>query len=473
MVLSNLSNSLKDSLNKIKNSITCDRNLIEEVVKEIQKALLNSDVNVRLVLELTNKIRDRAIKENLDGLDKKEHLITIIYDEMTFFLGEGEKFELKKDIQNRILLVGLYGQGKTTTTAKLCNYFKVRGVRVCAIGVDTYRPAAFTQLKQLCDKIEVPVFGDENEKEKDPNKIYKKYENELKNFDLVIIDSAGRDSLANDLIDEIFSLNKVVSPTDTFLVMGADVGQIAQKQAEKFKEELDITGVIITKLDGTSKGGGALSACNVSKAPVRFIGVGEKINEFENFNSKNFVSELLGMGDIEGLLEKAKVALDEKSSQKLMEKFQKGEFDLEDLIGQMKSMKKIGSMTKILGMIPGFSNLNIDSSMLQGQEDKMKKWEYVLNSMTKNEKKNPKIINPSRISRISKGSGVDGKNINELLKQYKMMKKMSNMFSGQNNFDEKEMENLTKNMNNPNEMMKMAKKMGIGGKMLKGFMKRK
>lgn len=459
MVLEKLGDSLKNTLSKIKNSITVDRELVEEVIKEIQKSLLSSDVNVKLVLEVTKQIRDRAIKEDIKTLNKKEHLITIIYEELSKFLGNGDEFTLKEG-QNRIMLVGLYGQGKTTTAGKLGLYFKNRTKKVALISTDTWRPAAFEQLKQLGEKIGISVFGDITEK--NPNKIYSKFKSELDKFDIVIIDSAGRDSLNEELVEEIAKLNALVEPTDTFLVLGADVGQIAEKQAKMFKETLEITGVIITKMDGTGKGGGALSACSTVNAPVRFIGVGEKVDAFERFNSEKFVSQLLGMGDIETLIEKAKLALDEDKAQNMQEKMMSGDFDLDDLYAQLEAMNKMGSMSKIMGMIPGFGGMNIDKNMLGASEEKMKKWKFILDSMTKYEKKNPEIIDVSRVKRVAKGSGTDISEVRELLKHFKQTKKMMNMFKNPENIDMEGMEN-------PDEMMKMMKKMG-GNKMMKKMM---
>lgn len=451
MVLDKLGGSLKDTLSKIRNSLTVDRTLVEEILKEIQKALLSSDVNVKLVLEVTKKIRERAINERNENLTKKEHLITIIYEELAAFLGDGKEFELR-DKQNRILLVGLYGQGKTTTSGKLGNYFKNRTKKVALISTDTWRPAAYDQLKQLGNKVEIQVFGDKTAKK--PEDIYNKYKKELEKFEVVIIDSAGRDSLNKELIDEITNLNKIVDPTDTFLVMGADVGQTAQRQAEAFKDNLNITGVIVTKMDGTGKGGGALSACSIVEAPVKFIGVGEKTEDFEKFNSERFVSQLLGMGDIETLLEKAKLAINEEKARGMADRMMKGNFDLDDLYEQMGAMKKMGSMSKIMGMIPGMGGMKIDKSQMEVQESKMIKWKNMMDSMTKYEKRNPEVIELSRIKRISQGSGTKVSDLRELMKHFKQTKKMMTMFKDPSSMPD--MDNM-----NPQEMMKMMKKTGM------------
>ena len=468
MVFDKLSNSFKDILTKIRTS-DIDKELIESVIKEIQKSLITSDVNVSLVFEITKKIREKVLTTNISGIDKREHLISTIYDEISNALGSGEEFEFKSG-QNRIMLIGLYGQGKTTTTAKLGKYFKERGKKVALISCDTFRAAAQEQLKQLSEKNNLKYFVDE--KIKEPYKIWKKYESELKDFDLVIIDSAGRDSLNNELTKEIEKLNEVVKPTDTFLVIGAEIGQNAKKQAEAFKEKLNITGIVITRLDGTGKAGGALTASFETKVNVKFIGVGEKINDIERFNSKKFVSRLLGMGDIETLLEKVKIetqnTFDEK---KLKERLEAGIFDLTDLYNQTKAMKKMGGFSKILNLVPGMSSLNISDDMLKTQEDKVTKWKYMIDSMTKKEVREPELIGLSRIERITKGSGTKEDDLRDMLKQYKVMKKMMGSLKGGMNMDESEMEGMMKNMNNPQEMMKMAKKMGLGGSLFKNMKK--
>jgi signal recognition particle subunit SRP54 len=376
-------------------------------------------------------------------------------------MGTGDEFELKPE-QNRIMLVGLYGQGKTTTTGKLANYFKTRSKKVAVMSTDTWRPAAYEQLKQISQKLEVDVFG--NPEANKPEDIWNEFSDKLSKYDVVIVDSAGRDHLNDELVEEITNLNNVVKPTDTFLVMGADVGQTAQKQAEAFKNNLNISGVVITKMDGTGRGGAALSACSTAEAPVRFIGVGERQEDLERFNSEKFVSQLLGMGDIETLLEKAKLTMNEEKARSMADRMMRGDFDLDDLYEQMKSMKKMGSMTKILGMIPGLGGLNIDKNMLGGQEEKMKKWKYIMDSMTKFEKRNPDKIDLSRIKRVAGGSGSNVDEVRGLLKHFKQTKKMMNMFKDPSNMPD--MENMEQG-----DIMQMMKKMG-GMKGMKKFMKK-
>lgn len=431
MVLDNLGNSLKNTLSKISKALFVDERLINELVKEIQKALLSGDVNVKLVLDLTKKIKERALKEEPPGgLTKKEYLVNIVYQELVNFLGE-EKTAINTDKkQTRIMLVGLFGNGKTTTAGKLAKYFKKRGSKVAMVSLDVWRPAAYEQLKQLGEKIDVDVYG--NPKQKDPAKILKEFEKDLKKYDLVIFDTAGRDALNDELIDELKLVNKLVQPNEALLVMAADVGQAAEKQAQTFHDACGVTGVIITKLDGTAKGGGALSACAITGAKVKFIGVGEKVDDFEEFDPKRFVGKLLGMGDLEGLLEKAQEAISKEEAEDLSKKLLKGEFTLLDLYSQMEAMSKMGPLGKIMEMIPGMGSLQIPKEALKGQEEKLKKWKFMMNSMTKKELEDPEEISGKQVERIAKGSGVNVADVRDLLKQYKQSKKLIKTMKGGN-----------------------------------------
>ena len=428
MVLDSLSGSLRDTLKKIKDALFIDEKLINELVKDIQKALIKADVNVRLVLDLTKDMKGRLLNEKApSSVSKKEHLVNIVYEELVKFLGTGEDFKVNK--KTRIMLVGLFGSGKTTTTAKLANYFKKRGKDVAVITADTWRPAAYDQLEQLSKQINVKFYGDKSEKK--PQNILKKFEKDLDKHDVVLIDTAGRDALNEELVDELNNINKVAKADRVFLVLSSDIGQAAQKQAEMFHELCNVTDVIITKLDGTAKGGGALAACSVTGANVRFLGVGEKVDELEEFKPEGFVSRLLGMGDLEALLKKTQDAFDEKEAEDLGKKFLKGDFNLIDLYEQLSAMKKMGPLNKILDMIPGMGG-NIPKDLLQGQEEKLETWKYVMQSMTKKELEDPSIIRGGRIQRISDGSGTSSKDVRGLLKQYKQSKKMMKMMKGKN-----------------------------------------
>jgi len=336
----------------------------------------------------------------------------------------------------------LFGNGKTTTAGKLAHFFKKRGKKVALITTDTWRPAAFDQLQQLSKQVNAEFFGDKSEK--NPAKIYKKFEKDLEKFDIVIVDTAGRDALNDELIKELNSINKAVNADETLLVLGADIGQAAENQAKTFNENCKVTGVVITKLDGTAKGGGALIACSVTKAPVKFIGVGEKIDALEEFKPEGFVGRLLGMGDLESLLEKAQQAIDTDQAEDLGKRFLKGEFNLLDLYEQMSAMKKMGSLSKIVEMIPGMGQLKLPKEALDVQQGKLEKWKIAMQSMTKQELEEPDVMSGTRVERISQGSGVNVSDIRGLLKQYKMSKKlMKNMKGGEKGM-EKMMQKLQK-----------------------------
>ena len=429
MVLEKLSDALKNTLQKIAKSLFVDEKLINELIKDIQRALLQADVNVKLVFDLTEKIKNRALNEEaLKGLTKKEQIINIVYEELVNFLGkEQHKIEIKQK-PFKIMLVGLFGSGKTTTAGKLAKFYTKRGYKVALVGLDIHRPAAMEQIEQVGKQANVKVFLDK--KIKEPMEIWNKHINDYKNFDILIIDTAGRDALSKELISEIEEVNEKIKPDENLLIVSADIGQAAQKQAEQFHKSCGITGLIVSKMDGTAKGGGALTACSVSGAPIKFIGVGEKIDDFEQFNPAGFVGRMLGMGDLEALLEKAKEVIKVEEAEDLGKRFLKGEFNLIDLYEQMEAMSKMGPLSQIVEMIPGFSQLQLPKEMLQVQEDKLKKWRIAMNSFTKEELEEPEIIDSSRIERISKGSGIPATEIRELIKQYKQSKKVVKMFKG-------------------------------------------
>ena len=430
MVLDNLSTSLKNSLKKITSALFIDEKTVNELVQNIQRALLAADVNVQLVFNLTNKIKERFREEKpTKDQPKREFLIHIVYEELTNLLGkEKEEIKVLQKKPFKIMLVGLFGSGKTTSISKLANYYKKRDYKVATLGLDVHRPAATHQLKVLSDQVQVPCFIDE--KEKDPVKIYRKFEQQYKNYDILIIDTAGRDALLQELIDEIESINKIIQPDERLLVIPAELGQTAQRQAEQFHKSCNITGIIVTKMDGTAKAGGALSAAAVSGAKIKFIGVGERPNDLETFNPPNFVSRLLGMGDLEALLEKAREAISEEKSKDIEKRLLKGEFNLVDLYEQMQAMSKMGSLSKLMELIPGMSQLKLPKEVLDVHEDKLKHWKNGMNSMTRKELEEPEVIDGSRIRRIASGSGVPASEIRDLLKQYRLAKKMMSSIKG-------------------------------------------
>lgn len=445
MVLEKLGTSLKNTLEKITSAVFVDEKLLNELVKDIQRALLQSDVNVKMVFDLTKGIKERGLKEEPpSGITKKEHLIKIVYEELVKFLGEkSEKLEIAKK-PYKIMLVGLFGNGKTTTCGKLAKYFQKRGHKVALVSLDVWRPAAYEQLVQTGKQINVPVFG--NPKEKKALRIWKDAEKDLKKFDILIFDTAGRDALSKDLIKELNELNKAIRADERWLVIGADVGQAAEKQAAAFHESCKVNGVVITKLDGTAKGGGALIACSVTGAKVKFIGVGEKIDDLEYFDPERFVGRMLGMGDLQTLLEKAREAITEDEAQDLGKKLLKGEFNLIDLYQQMEAMKKMGSLSKLVEMVPGFGQLKLPKEALQVQEGKLEKWKYIIDSCTKDELEDPEKIDGKRAERIAKGAGVSASEVRELVKQYRQSKKMVKMVKG----GEKGLQKMMKKMQGKN-----------------------
>lgn len=453
-MLSKLSSVLKKSFDKIARVVFLDKKTIDTVVKDLEKALIQADVNVHLVKKLGAEIKKQAQNEKIKGVEKKEHLTKILHDEILNLLGK-EKHELKLDKKKQIklMLVGLYGSGKTTTIAKLASYYSKRGFKTAMLGLDVHRPAAPEQLEQLGKQTKIPTFINKNEK--NPLKIYNEYKGKLKDFDLIIIDTAGRHDLDKQLTEEIKSLNKEIKPDYKILVIQADIGQAAKKQASEFQKTCNINGVIITRMDSTAKAGGALTACAETQAPVYFIGTGEKISEFETFSPKSFISRLLGLGDLEGLLEKVQSVVDKKDQKKLKEKLEQGKFNLRDLQSQLKSMQGIGPLSKIAEMIPGLGKVKIPENMLGAQEDKIKHWNYIINSMTEEEINNPEIIEKqtSRLSRIAKGSGTTTTDIRQLLKQYKMLKEMTQGAGDISSMD------MSQGLSQK-QMMKLAKKFG-------------
>ncbi len=444
-----LGEMLKKTTDKIANAIFLDKNLVETIVRDLQRALIEADVNIALVKELSDKIRKAAFDERIKNIEKKEHLIKVLHDELVSILGKYSPLELKKG-QNRIILLGLYGAGKTTTISKLGNYYVKRGNKVALIGLDVHRPAAKEQLKQLAEKHKLNYFVDFDEN--NALKTWKKFESKLKDYDIVLIDTAGRHTLDNELVKEIKDLSKSIAPSETILVMPADIGQAAKTLSQQFIDAVNISGIIITRMDSTAKGGGALTACGETKAPVYFIGTGEKVNDLESFNPESFLSRLLGMGDLESLIEKIKSITGEDEQEVLKAKLEGGKLSLEDVIEQTKSMSSIGSFDKIKSMIPGLGQAKIPDNMLENQQTKIARWEHILKSMTKEEKQNPDLFKEehSRINRVAKGAGVTTNEIKSLLKQYDML---NEFIKSQSGFDE------SKGLSQK-QLMKMAKKFG-------------
>ena len=423
MVLDELKDVLRKNVNKIVNSIFVDKELIKETVKDIQRALLKADVDVSLVVELGRKIQKRALEERPRGIGEKEHVIKVLYEELVSILGKKKDLPLKK----YIMLVGLYGQGKTTTAAKIAKYFKKRGLKVALIQADVYRPAAYDQLKQLSEKVGTKFYGDP--KEKDPTKIVRKGLEELKDADVIIVDTSGRHALEKDLIEEMKRIKNVLNPNEIWLVLDATIGQKAGEHAEAFHEAVGITGVVITKMDGTAKGGGALTAVAKTGAPIVFIGVGEKIDDLEHFDPDSFISRLLGMGDIKALIEKIQEAVPEKKAEDLAKKMLSGKITMNDVYEQLNAVLNMGSLRRIMELLPiGFGMPTLDAEALEITQEKLKRFKVIIDSMTKKERENPSIIRGTRITRIARGSGTSEEEVRELLKYYEQLRTLYKSF---------------------------------------------
>jgi signal recognition particle subunit SRP54 len=439
MALKDMGKNISDLMRKVLTKTTVDRDSVETLIKGLQRILLKNDVDLQLVYQLSQNIRDRSLKEKIpEGLTLREHVTKVIYGEIVKLLGEKKATLVGK---KRIMLVGLFGSGKTTTTAKLAKHLQKQGLRLGMIACDYHRPAASKQLKQLGDQIKVPVYYSDKQ---NPYEALRSGMAKFHRMDSVIIDTAGRDALDDELAKELEKLYEIAKPDEVLLVIPADIGRIAGKQAEQFHKLAHVTGVVITKTDGTAKGGGALTAASATKAKVKFIGTGEKIDDLEAYDPVRFVSRLLGMGDLQGLLEKAKQL---EFQQEDVEKIMSGKFSLQEFYNQIAGIEKMGPLDQVMDMIPGMGHA-VPEDLLKVQKGKMKKWKYIMDSMTQEEREGEVDIHKSRMDRIAKGSGTTDNDVRELLKQYKQSKKMIKKLGG------------LKGMKRGN-LAKMAKKLGI------------
>jgi len=422
MALERFGSSIYDALHKIFRAPVVDEATVKELVRDLQRALLQADVNVQLVLQISKNIEERALKEKVPpGVSRREHVVKVVYDELTRFLGE-KPVPLKTEPGKRtvLMLVGIQGSGKTTNAAKLARYFQKRGLKTALICADTYRPGAYAQLQQLANRINIPLYGEPQNK--NSIDIALKGLKQFPNQDLVIIDTAGRHKEEKGLIEEMKTLEKAIKPDEVILVVDGTIGQQAAIQAKAFHEATPIGSIYVTKLDGSARGGGALSAVAATDAPIKFISSGEKIEDVEPFVPSRFVGRLLGMGDLQTLIEKVREA-EVQVPEKKMKAFLSGKFTLTDMYEQFEAMKGMGPFRRILKMIPGLS-YNIPEDKMEMAEDRLQKWRVIIQSMTPNERDDPKTFNASRIRRVARGSGTSEKEVKELLQQYDMMKRM-------------------------------------------------
>lgn len=434
MVLESLGGSLRGALKKIASASRIDKQVVDEAVREIQRALLQADVNVKLVMDLSNRIRDRALSEKpAAGMNPREHVINIVYQELINLVGKSSPVSLEKQT---IMLVGLQGSGKTTTAAKLATFFQRKGLRSAVVCADTFRAGAFDQLKALCEKQGVFFYGEKGNP--DAPAVARRGLEASRKYDVVIVDTAGRHALEADLIQEMMDIDAVVTADHKLLVMDAALGQQASEQAKAFNKAVGITGVIITKLDGTAKGGGAMSAVAETNSSVAFIGVGETPNDLERFEADRFISRLLGMGDIKTLIERAQETKVEEEVD--VEALMRGKFTLKDMCKQMEAINKMGPLKQIMQMLPlGGLGMDLSDQEYQVTKDRLEKYRVIMSSMTEAELEDPKIITASRIKRISRGSGTQPELVRELLKSHKAMQKALKGMRGMNKMGMKRM----------------------------------
>jgi len=421
--LEGLGKSLNDAVKKLLRLAVVDEKAVKELVRDLQRALLQSDVNVNLVLQISQAVEKRSLEEKLPlGISRREHVVKVLYEELTRFLGEEPaKLTIEPGKTNVIMLVGIQGTGKTTASVKLARFYQKRGMRPGIVCADTFRPGAYDQLKQLADRVHVPVYGEPNSR--DVLKIVRsgmKQFSEEKN-DLIIVDTAGRHKDEGELMTEMRQLADQIRPDEIVLAIDASIGQAAMSQAAAFNEATKIGSILVTKLDGTAKGGGALSAVAATHAKIKFVGTGEKIGDIEQFIPSSFVGRLLGMGDIKALVDKvrdAEIVVPEKKARAFLE----GKFTLKDMYDQMVAVRKMGPLKKLMGMIPGGVDLPDDA--METAEKKLDSWKVIIQSMTREEVEDPKLVDTSRARRIARGSGTSDKEVKEMVNQYFMMKKM-------------------------------------------------
>jgi signal recognition particle subunit SRP54 len=426
--------SLSEKLNKTFKKLTGQGRLnvsnIEEALKEVRLSLLEADVNYKVVKQFIDDIRTKAIgQEVLDSLTPGQQVIKIVNEALVRLMGGSQQeLVLKGKPPYKIVLVGLQGSGKTTTAAKLALFLRKRGRSPYLVPADIYRPAAIEQLHKLGGQLQIPVFPSRAQQKPEDICAEALAQATALNTDVLIVDTAGRLHIDEELMAELVRIKAKIDPDEILLTADAMTGQDAVNVARQFNQLLDISGVILTKMEGDARGGAALSLKAVAEKPIKFIGVGEKLDALEPFFPERMASRILGMGDMLSLIEKAQFEFDEKEASKLEKKLRQREFDLSDFQAQLKQIKKLGSLESILGMLPGMGQLK-DLKKLKPQEGELKKVEAIINSMTQAERRNYKVINGSRRKRIARGSGTTVQDVNRLLKSFAQMKKMMEQFS--------------------------------------------
>jgi len=426
-MLENLTEKLGSALRHLRGQGKLTEENMEEALKEVRKALLAADVHFKVAREFVAQVKEKCVgQEVLKSVTPGQQVVKIIHDELVRLLGEGTtELEDKKPL--RVMMVGLHGSGKTTSSGKLARYLaKKRDYRPALVACDVYRPAAIDQLETLARNEGCAFYADRAEQ--DVVKIGRRGLEAAKQAEanLIIFDTAGRLQIDEGLIAEIKRLKAEVQPDEILLVADAALGQEAVNVAKHFDEAVDCTGIILTKLDGDARGGAALSMKSISGLPIKFMGLGEKPDEFEVFHPDRMASRILGMGDVVSLVEKAQETIDEKEAERMAEKMRKADFNLDDFLKQMQQVKKMGSLGSLVGMMPGMNNVEIGDA----EEKKMARTEAIIRSMTHQERAQPRLLRGSRLKRVAEGSGVQVRDVNALLKQFGQMQKMMRMMRG-------------------------------------------
>lgn len=430
-VFEGLSGKLQETMKKIRGQGRVSEKDVKEMMREIKLALLEADVNFKVVKDFINKVSERSVGQDvLESLTPGQQVVKIVHEELIELLGkEQSKVTFAPKPPTVFMMVGLQGSGKTTTSGKLASLLRKQGKSPLLVACDVYRPAAIKQLQVVGGQLSIPVFTIENNQ--NPVEIAKeavKFAN-MKQHDLVILDTAGRLHIDEKLMDELQDIKKSVNPHEILLVVDSMTGQDAVNVSESFNEKLGIDGVVLTKLDGDTRGGAALSVRAVTGKPIKFVGMGEKLSEIEPFFPDRMASRILGMGDVLSLIEKAQDAFDEKKALELEKKMRTMQFTLEDYLEQMQQIKKMGSFSDILGMIPGMDSKALKNVNQEESEKNIIRTEALIRSMTKKERNDPSILNGSRRKRIAAGSGTTVQEVNALLKQFEEMKKMMKMMT--------------------------------------------
>ncbi len=431
MAFENLSDKLQGTFKKLKGKGVLTEADINDAMREVKLALLEADVNFKVVKEFVADVKEKAMGQGvLESLTPGQQVIKIVNDTLVDLMGgTNSKLTFSPSGFTVLLMVGLQGTGKTTTCGKLAAYLKKNGKKPMLAACDIYRPAAIDQLEVVGKSVDVPVFTDRGNKVAEDIALKARKEAERRGLDVLIVDTAGRLQIDSELMDELVRVKKAVKPHEILLVVDALTGQDAVNAAEGFNEALGIDGIIMTKMDGDSRGGAALSAKKVTGKPVKFIGVGEKTDALEPFHPERMASRILGMGDMLSLIEKAQETFDEEKAAKLEKKLKKNEFTLEDFLEQMGQITQMGGLGKMLGMLPGLGANKVSEEDIEKGEQEFKQMEAIIYSMTIEERRNPSLLNASRRKRIAAGSGQPVSKINNLIKKYEDTKKLMKQFS--------------------------------------------